>query len=123
MWFMKVMLHISVKRKTEQGVEVNPTAKIRPTIDKRYIELYCTNPADIQQAGQLEPQSPPPVEEEPQPVHGGQFSANDEILERLRFLRLEQERDHLELLVMLQLMREEMELIFMMRSLTLIWIE
>ncbi|KAJ1391096.1 hypothetical protein SESBI_36919 [Sesbania bispinosa] len=27
-----------------QGVEVNPTMKIREAIDKKYIRLYCTNP-------------------------------------------------------------------------------
>ncbi|KAJ1426482.1 hypothetical protein SESBI_10225 [Sesbania bispinosa] len=43
-----------------QGVEVNPSKKIRTTIDKRYIELYCTNHNE-RQARQQEP--PPPKHE------------------------------------------------------------
>jgi len=44
------------------GVEVNPTLKIRPTIDARYIQQFCVNSEENPQEAQ-QPPSPPHVEE------------------------------------------------------------
>jgi len=49
----------------EYGVEVNPSSKIKPPLDARYIQQFCVNPEENPQAPQ-QPPSPPPVVEEQQ---------------------------------------------------------
>jgi len=60
-----------------QGVEVNPTIKIRPTIDKRYIEQLCVNPEENPPAAQ-QPPSPSPIVED-QPLEHSESSTTNHI--------------------------------------------
>ncbi|KOM55968.1 hypothetical protein LR48_Vigan10g186000 [Vigna angularis] len=70
-----------------QGVEVDLSVKIRPTITKRFIEKFCTNPAEI--VPQLE--QPAAVEQTPCPEQQPQLNIHDELLEQMRYLRLQME--------------------------------
>ena len=47
----------------EHGVEVDPSEKIKPPMDARYIRQFCVNPAENPQA-QQQPPSPPHVADE-----------------------------------------------------------
>ncbi|KOM31456.1 hypothetical protein LR48_Vigan01g101100 [Vigna angularis] len=70
-----------------QGVEVDLSVKIRPTITKRFIEKFCTNPAEIMP--QLE--QPVAAEQTPCPEQQPQLNIHHELLEQMRYLRLQME--------------------------------
>jgi len=56
-----------------QGVAVNPTIKIRPTIDKKFIDQNCINLEEAHQ--QPHPPHPAHVEDQPSTVPSEQHSA------------------------------------------------
>jgi len=88
----------------DQGVEVELTEKIRPSITKRFIEHFCTHPEDLEQPG--EPQLEQQVEDQPAkdqpameeqqtgPTQQPQLNMNNELLEQMRYLRLRMEHTH-----------------------------
>ena len=79
------------------GVEVNPTLKIRPTIDARYILQFCVNSEENPQEAQ-QPPSPPHVEEQ-QFQHGESSAAqptNAMIYDQLLVIRASMEQMQLD---------------------------
>ena len=83
----------------DQGVEVELTEKIRPSITKRFIEHFCTHPEDLEQPE--EPQLDQQVEDQPvmeeqqtRPTQQPQLNMNNELLEHMRYLRLQMEHTH-----------------------------
>ena len=80
------------------AVEVNPTLKIRPTIDARYILQFCVNPEENPQEAQ-QPPSPPHAEEQ-QFQHGESSAAqptNTMIYDQLSVIRASMEQMQLDL--------------------------
>jgi len=83
----------------EQGVEVELTEKIRPSITKRFIEHFCTHPEDLEQLEepQLDQQAedqPAMEEQQTGPTQQPQLNMNNELLEQMRYLRLQMEHTH-----------------------------
>ncbi|KAK7393456.1 hypothetical protein VNO78_22012 [Psophocarpus tetragonolobus] len=78
-------------------VEVNPTVKIKPTIDKKYIEQNFTNPVENQQVRQSPVQPPPPPtpqQQQSEPLAASSMEAM--MLEEMRYLRASMEHMQLQ---------------------------
>jgi len=83
----------------DQGVEVELTEKIRPSITKKFIEHFCTHPEELEQPEmpQLDQQAKKqPTMEEQQigPTQQPQLNMNHELIEQMGYLRLQMEHTH-----------------------------
>ena len=82
----------------DQGVKVELTEKIRPSITKRFIEHFCTHPEDLEhpEEPQLDQQAenqPAMEEQQTGPTQQPQLNMNNELLEHMRYL-MQMEHTH-----------------------------
>jgi len=84
-----------------QGVKVNPTMKIRPPIDRRFIEQNCTNANEHPPAGNSpQHQSPPPLQQSfiHQVTPSSSSSMEAMNLAHMEHLKMQQSDNHREMI-------------------------